>query len=129
MQEFSKKEKIEKRIAELERQIFVKNNAFDKEQGKRLKRTFFVLCGVIYFVIFYFALENGISDIKFETIENVFYTIVGLTLGVGFVAGFTMFISYAVMSYITNGAMKRAETIARLKAELETIKYFDTIYK
>lgn len=132
MSDISRQEKINNRIAELERQIFIKDNELDKEQGKRLKRTFFVLCGVIYFLIFYFALDSdaiSINNINFEVIENVYYTIVALTFGVAFFAGLIMILSYAVMSYITNGAMRRAETMAKLKTELNTIKYFDTIYK
>ena len=132
MNEPSREEKINKRIAELERQISIRDNELDKEQWKRCKRTFFVLCGVIYLLMFNFALDTraiSIGDINFEVMENIFYTIVVLTFGVGFLAGVIMFISYAVMFYVTNGAMHRAETMAKLKTELETIKYFDTIYK
>lgn len=136
MIDLSREEKIEKRIAELERQIYVRDEALDKEQGRRLRSTFFVICGIIYIVLLYFALKNGISingmfssGISFELMEGIFYTVLGLTAGVGFIAGLIMFVSYAVLAYIVNGAMNRAETIARLNAELNTLKNFDTMYK
>lgn len=126
----------EEKIAKLERQIREKDDAFDKEQGKRLKRTFFVLCGVIYFLMFYcsdaISISNiirtishiNINSINFETIKDIFYVLFALTFGVGFFAGLIMFVSYGVWYYITVGAMKRVETIARLEGELNAIKYY-----
>lgn len=128
-----RKEKIEQEIARLEQLISRKDDAFDKEQWKRLKRTFFVLCGVIYFILLYLASENGIyiSDIikgvikaiSDMDIESIFYLLVSLTLGVAVAAGLIMFVSFGVTFYIMNGALKRAETIAKLKGELNAIKY------
>ncbi len=130
MKDLSKEERLEQRIAELEQQIYIKDNLFEKEQGKRLKRTFFVVCGVIYFLLFSFALEGDASTITattsdantIEIIETIFYGIVALTLGVGFFAGLIMFISYGVWFYILNGATKRIETIAKLEGELNAAK-------
>ena len=130
MKDLSKEERLNQRIEELERKIYVSDNIFDKEQGKRCYRTFFVVCGVIYFLLFYFALDGdiNISNINigdmnaFEIIENIFYLIFGLTFGVGFVAAVIMFIAFGITLYITNGAIKRAETIAKLEGELNAVK-------
>ena len=130
MKDLSKEERLNQRITELERQIYEKDNAFDKEQGKRVKRTFFILCGVIYLLLFYFALEGDINTSvatasnanTIDIIETIFYAIVALTFGVGFLAGVVMFISYGVLAYIMNGATKRVETIAKLKGELSALK-------
>ena len=131
MKDLSKEERLNQRIEELERQIYEKDNAFDKEQGKRLKRTFFVICGVIYFLLLWFALNGDInvSDVNttsnmntMEVIETIFYAIVSLTFGVGFLAGLIMFISHGIWFYIDNGAMKRVETIAKLEGELNAVK-------
>ena len=131
MKDVSKKERLNQRIEELERQIYLKDNIFDKEQGKRLKRTFFVVCGVIYFLLFYLALEGDTNVIDatttsnmnvFEIVEIVFCALVALTFGVGFVAGLVMFVSYGVWFYVMNGAMNRVETIAKLKGELNAVK-------
>ena len=113
MKGISKKERLEQRIAELERQISVKDNIFDKEQGKRLKRTFFVLSGVIYLLVLYFGLElNKI---------NIAYCLGWLVLS-PIMAGGIMFISSMVLLHITNGAIYRTETIAKLKGELTAVK-------
>ena len=131
MKNLSKAERLNQRIEELERQIYVKDNIFDKEQGKRVKRTFFVVCGVIYILFLGFALAsdtntsfiNITSDMNtMEIIETIFSVIFFLTFGVGFLAGFIMFISYGVWFYIDNGAMKRVETIAKLEGELNAVK-------
>ncbi len=122
-----RKEKIEQEISRLERLISEKDDALDEEQGKRVKTTFFVICGVIYVVLLYLALENRINviDITISGIEDlkaIFYLIVILTFGVAFAAGLIMFISFGVLFYIMNGALKRAETIAKLEGELIAIK-------
>ena len=118
MKDLSREEEIER----LEQLIARKDDEFDKEQGKRFKRTFFVICGAIYATLFYLALENGIniSDID---VESVFYVLISLTVGVAFAAGLIMFVALGVMYYIMNGAMKRAETIAELKGRLNAIKF------
>ena len=129
MKELSKEDRLNQRIEELERQIYERDNAFDKEQGKRLKITFFVICGVIYFLLLYFGLKGDINNTNaagnmstMEIIETIFYAIVALTFGVGFLAGLIMFISHGIWFYIDNGAMKRVETIAKLEGELNALK-------
>ena len=131
MNDLSKKERLEQRILELEHLIAKKDYDFDKEQGKRIRTTFFVICGVIYFLLLVFALKGDISVADgnalnntdaMEIIENIFYAVVALTFGVGFVAGVIMFISFGVWFYVDNGAMKRVETIAKLEGELNALK-------
>ena len=129
MKDLSKEERLNQRIEELEQQIYIKDNMFDKEQWKRVKRTFFVVCGVIYLLLFWYLLEKGITisdlikiDVNFKDIETIFYLILSLTFGVGFFAGLIMFISYGVWFYIMNGALKRVETIAKLDGELNAVK-------
>jgi hypothetical protein len=113
MKDLTREEKIEQRISKLERQIYEKAYAFDKEQGKRVKRTFFVLSGVIYLLVLYFGLElNKI---------NIAYCLEWLVLS-PIMAGAIIFISSMVLLHITNGAIYRAETIAKLQGELNAIK-------
>lgn len=121
MKDLSREEKIEQEIARLEQLISKKDDDFDKEQWKRVKRTFFAICGVIYSILLYLALENGIN-ISGIDLETIFYLLVVLTFGVAFTAGLIMFVSYGVWFYIMNGAIRRAETIAELKGELYAIK-------
>ena len=121
MKDLSREEKIEQEIARLEQLISKKDDDFDREQWKRVKRTFFAICGVIYSILLYLSLENGIN-ISGIDLETIFYLLVVLTFGVAFTAGLIMFISFGVTFYIMNGALKRAETIAKLKGELSAIK-------
>lgn len=118
----------EERIEQLEKLISEKDDFFDKEQGKRVKRTFFVLCGVIYLILLYWALKNGLSlsglgNISNLNIENIFYLLFVLTVGVGFLAGLILFISFGVCYYIMSGAIRRTETLAELKGRLYELKY------
>lgn len=130
MKELSREERIEQEIARLEQLILEKDYDFDKEQGKRLKRTFFAVCGVIYSILFYLSLDNGmnigdiIGDINgIEDVKAIFYLLVVLTVGVAVLAGLIMLLSYGVLCYVMNGAINRAETIAKLKGELNAIKF------
>ena len=116
-----RKEKIDQEIARLEWLIARKDDEFDKEQGKRIKRTFFVLCGAL-FLHLVFESEINISDISAKGILTLLESLGLLTVGVAFGAGFIMFICFGVMFYITNGAMIRAETIAELKGRINALK-------
>ncbi len=125
MKDLSREEKVEQEIARLEQLIARKDDEFDKEQGKRLKITFFVICGAIYAMLFYLALENGIniSDIEVKGVFTLLELLGLLTVGVAFAAGLIMFVSFGVTHYVMNGAMKRVETIAELKGKLNAIKF------
>ena len=113
MKDLSREERLNQRIAELERQIYVKDDAFDKEQGKRCKRTFLVLSGVIFLSALYFGLELKMIDIS--------YCLMWLVLA-PISAGVMMYISLLITLYIYTGATRRVETIAKLKGELNTLK-------
>lgn len=115
MKGLTKKERLEQRILELEPLIAKKDYDFDKEQGKRIKRTFLVLSGVIYLIALYYGLENGINGIDIEDI--LCFLIVP-----PFVAGCVMFISSMILLHITNGATQKTETIAKLEGELNALK-------
>jgi uncharacterized membrane protein len=112
MKELSREEKLEQRISELEQLIAKRDGEFDKEQGKRVKITFFVLSIAIYLIAFMGGAIRG--DIK---------EYLGWLIFAPIMAGIAMFISFLITTYITNGAMKRVETIAKLKGELNTIKF------
>lgn len=120
MKDLSREEK-------LEQQIYKMADACGDKKWMRVKRTFFVICGVIYLIMIYYCLENGvgISNIKISDIdfEALFYMIFGLTFGVGFVAAVIMIISYAVLGYIIDGAMKDEKAIYKKIGELEAIKF------
>lgn len=100
----------EERIAKLERLIHEKDDAFDREQGKRVKRTFLVLSGIIYLAAFMSDKTSGIDDY------------LRWILAAPIMSGLIMFVSYGVWAYVIHGALKRAETIAELKGELIAIK-------
>lgn len=95
---------------ELRQRIFEMADACDKKKWLRVKRTFFVLSGVIYLMA---LMYGGISDIK---------DCLWLLLIAPFAAGFVMFISYGVLFYIIDGAMKDEKDIAKKIGELEAIK-------
>lgn len=95
----------------LKQRILEKQNDFEKEQGKRVKITFFILSGVIFLMA---LMYGGISDG-----ENFLYLLICTPI----IAGFVMFISYLILSYIMSGAIRKVETIARLEGELYAIKF------
>ncbi len=114
MKDLSKEKRLEQRILEMA-------DACGDKKWLRVKRTFFVLCGVIYLMLLYIGVKNGI-DISNIDIKTLFYLIFCLTFGVGFVAGAIMFISYGILFYIINGATEDEKAIAKLEGELNAIK-------
>ena len=115
MKDLSKEERLEQEILEMAEKC-------GDKKWLRVKRTFFVLCSVIYLLLLYYYLKVGIniSDID---IVDVFYTIIALTFGVGFVALVIMFISYGILFYIIDGSMKEEKAIAKKIGELNAIKF------
>lgn len=109
MKELSKEERLEEEILKMA------DECGDKK-WLRVKRTFFVLSGVIYLIEIYCALFGKISDINIDTI-------CGLLFAPPFVAGFIMFISYAILFYIIDGSMKEEKAIAKKIGELNAIKF------
>jgi hypothetical protein len=102
-----REEKLRQRILEMA------HTCGDKK-WKRVKRTFLVLSGAIYLLVFMYGKE--INDIK------DFLTIL---IGVPIASGFIMFIAYAILAYIITGALEEEKAIARLEGELNAIKFSD----
>lgn len=126
MKDLSREEKLEQRVEALEREIWRMADKCGDNKWKRVKRTFFVLCGVIYFIMLWCALENGgISNINISDvdIETIFGLLITLTFGVGFAAGLVMFVAYGILFYIIDGSLKEEKAIAKKIGELETIKF------
>ena len=109
MDNLSKEEK-------LRQQILKEEDIASQKKWKRTKRTFFVLSGVMYLIALYVELKGGISDINIATV-------CGLIFAPPLSAGFIMSISYLLLSYILSGAMEDEKTIAKLKGELNAIRY------
>lgn len=109
MKDLSKEEKLEQQILEMA------HTCGDKK-WLRVKRTFFVLSSVIYLIELYCILKSGISDISIDII-------CGLLFAPLVAAGFIMFISYGILFYIIDGAMKDEKAIAKKIGELEAIKF------
>ena len=114
------------REEELEQQLLEMAEEYGERKWKRVKKTFFVLCGVICFVLLYRFLDNGgISNINISdvSIGDILCSLVGLTFGVGFAAGMIMFVSYGILFYIINESLKEEKAISRKAGELEAIKF------
>lgn len=102
------------REKELERLIYEKTKAHGEKHWMRIKRTFFVFSGVIYFIVLYVGLEFKIIDIKYLLSWFVFSPIL---------AGFIMFISYfGILHYIITNALEETRNIGILEGELYAIK-------
>ena len=110
MKDLSREEKIEQEISRLEQLISKKDDEFDREQGKRCKRTFFVIWGVLF-----------LSFLIYGRLDNIKDCLMCLA-ATPVMSGFIMLISYGVWFYVMNGAIRRAETIAELKGKLYAIK-------
>ena len=120
-------QEIENEISRIENQINERDRDLDAEQGKRVKRTFFVLYGVVAFILLGIDLKNGINLSNMgviQVIQEFFCKICLLGMCSGFISMAIMFISYYVLNYIHRGAMHRAETIAKLEGELSALKWY-----
>lgn len=111
MKDLSKEERLEQEILEMAEKC-------GDKKWLRVKRTFFILSGVIYLIELYCVLKVGISDINIDTI-------CGFLFAPPFVAGFIMFISYGILFYIIDGSMKEEKAIAKKIGELNAIKFSD----
>lgn len=109
MKDLSKEERLEQQILEIAEEC---NN----KKWSRVKKTFFILCGVILLIIILMSIENGaLSDVDIET---CFYVLIG----VPFIAGFVMFFSWGILFHIIHGAMEDEKAIAKKIGELNTLK-------
>jgi predicted membrane channel-forming protein YqfA (hemolysin III family) len=105
------------REQELERLIYEKANTYSEKKWLRLKRTFFVLSGVIYILSIYHGLKSDKIDI------DIGYWLSWLGIA-PVLAGFILLISYGVLCYIITNSMEEEKEIAELKGKLIERKYF-----
>lgn len=115
MKGLSKEERLQQRIEELERLIEAKCDEYSNKKWLRVKRTCFVLSSPIYLIELFYALSGRISDINIETI-------CGLLFSPLVAAGIIMFISYGIMYYITENAIKEEIEVAKKIGELNAVK-------
>ena len=104
------------REAELERIIYDKAEACSEKKWRRLKRTYFVLTGVIYLIALYCGLDYKRIDIEY---------FLSWFIASPVLAGFVLLISYGILHYIITGAMEEEKEIAKLQGQLIAIKSFD----
>lgn len=92
--------------------------ACEKKQWKRVKKTFFVLSGVVYFIAFVCGEMNSIVEY------------LGWLVAAPFAAGLIMYGSILVTAYINHGALEDAKYIASLNGELNaTVRFIRRINK
>ena len=99
------------REEELEQQILKMAEEYGDRKWKRVKRTFFVLCGVIYLIAF----MSG----EMDCVQDYLRWILASPIS----AGLVMFVSYGVLFYMIDGSMKEEKAIAKKIGELEAIKF------
>lgn len=111
MEDLSREERLEQEILRMA-------DACGDKKWARVKRTFFVISGVIYAVSLLIILKSGIniSDISIDAV-------CGFLFAPLVAAGFIMFLSWAVLSYIITGAMEEEKAIAKKIGELNAIKF------
>ena len=109
MKDLSKEVRLEQEILEMAER-------YGNKKWVRVKRTFFVICGAIYFLEFCFVLKSGINDINIDTL-------CGLLFAPIVSAGFIMFISYGILFYIIDNSIKEEKAIAKKIGELNAIKF------
>jgi hypothetical protein len=102
MSDLSREEELKQRISELA-------YACDKKKWLRVKRTFFVLSGVIYAAVLYIGLDYKIIDVKY---------LLSWLVATPVLAGFIFLISLGVSHYIITGAMEDEKAIAKLEGKL-----------
>ena len=109
MEDFSREEQLEQEILNMA-------DEYGNKKWLRVKRTFFIISGAIYLIEIYCALFGKIGDISITAV-------CGLLFAPLVAAGFIMFLSWAVLSYIITGAMKDEKNLAKKMGELNAIKF------
>ena len=100
------------REKELERLICERADAYSEKKWVRLKRTFFVLSGVVYLVAHYFGEMSNIKEyLEWLVVAPIF-------------AGLILIISYGILYYIITNSMEEEKEIAELKGKYTERKYF-----
>lgn len=107
MKDLSKEENLERRIYLLE-------EASENKKWKRTKITFFVLSAVVYFIFIMSDRMNSLADV------------LGWIIVAPICAGFIMFVSVLVTAYMSSGATLEIKEIAKLQGELNAIKFGKT---
>ena len=97
---------------ELERLIYERAEACSEKKWVRLKRTFFVLSGVLYLAALYLG--------KMSTIKDYLLGLVAAPI----LAGFVLLISYGILYYMITNSMEEEKEIAELKGRYIERKYF-----
>lgn len=100
------------REKELERLIYEKVEACNEKKWMRLKRTYFVLTGVLYLIT--------LRIIEISNIEDFFSWLVSAPV----LAGFILLISYGILYYMITNSMEEEKEIAELKGKYTERKYF-----
>ena len=100
------------REEELERLIYEKAEACNEKKWVRLKRTYFVLTGVLYLIMLWFIEISDMGD---------FF---GWLVSVPVLAGFILIISYGILYYMITNSMEEEKEIAELKGKYIERKYF-----
>ena len=104
------------REEQLEQEILNTADEYGNKKWLRVKRTFFVISGAIYLIELCCTLTSGIEDISIDIVCGfIFAPLVA--------AGFIMFLSLEVLSYIITGAMKDEKNLAKKMGELNAIKF------
>ena len=105
MKDLSKEERLEQEILEMAEKC-------GDKKWMRIKKTFFILSGVIYLIAFMVGIIRG--DIE----EYLGWLIVAPIM-----AGLAIIISYAVLSYIITGALEDEKKNTKKIGELNAIKF------
>lgn len=104
MKDLTREEKLEQQILEMA-------DACGEKKWLRVKKTFFVISGIVYLILFMCGAMKDIKDY------------LGWLIAAPIMSGFVMFISSMVLLYITSGAMEDEKAIAKKIGELEAIKF------
>ena len=102
-------------MEELEQRIVDKAYAYGDRKWLRIKRTFFAISGVMYLIELYFAVTGGTSDITIDVV-------CGFLFAPLVAAGFIMFISLGVWTYVLDKTVNERIEIAKLEGELNAIE-------
>ena len=104
MKDLSKEERLEQEILEMAEE-------YGNKKWLRVKRTFFILSGVVYLIVFMLDGMNNIQDY------------LGWLISAPTIAGFIMFISLGVWSYVLDKTVNERIEIAKLECTLNAIKF------
>ena len=111
MKDLSREERLEQDILRLEKRISEISKESRKNKWLRIKITFLILSGVVYFI----ALEGDIIN---NTSGLFWWLIIAPLMAIA-----VMVISYLVLAYIINGVMKDVFAIGKMEGRLSEIQF------